>query len=550
MGTDSAITEHLTAYADRCTPADEGLRDLVTGQLRPAILNFFSQNTPKDDGQNVDLSALKARLGGVCTVVSVDARLLAQANDAARLDAWVKQIGRAFEIAGSQGPVSGPVAPGQTRPVVRTADPDVLADLAAHLPSMDAGKELAAKAKEGANDPKTIKWVSEQLGLHGGDPYYLAAVFNNLDPNDLARLLRDPANGSLLAYAFAKNLITPEAAKKIIEAISHVSGGYEISPEYQYLPADARNALLQYLAADPAAARNFLAAIGPDGWKKLFNLYAGQPVPGSHDYPLRVFKVVLDDTSDPKEVARLLDQLADSLPGNVDEAEFKQFEPLLKQLLTTNIPKLLGPVPPFGEHSTRDMQDWINRFAIELDRVKKFSDWAEQHYKDAGDRKKLVPDLIFGILLELGGGKITETLTEKLGGTKAAEMLADELTGLIPTDKLQEWLDKNFEPKPGDDYDPHKYSRIAALTTIVYSLVAQKRIKLGGKPVTWEQLQNDEDFKKMIEAFADNRPPEDKDKVDEAFKKRRGLLQWAQKYDLDTGTLYTAVITLDENLLP
>ncbi|MBV1850735.1 hypothetical protein [Catellatospora tritici] len=544
MGTSSAIPENLLAYANRCVPADEGLRDLVLGQLRPAILTFFSRNVPRDDGQNIDLGPLRARLGGVCTTGSVDARLLATANDAARLDAWVKLIGRGFQIAGEQGPpLQGPLPQGQKWPVVFHADDDALGNLAANLTN-DSGADLAAKAKAGANDPAVIKWVSEQLGLHGNDPYYLAAVFNNLDPNDIARLLRDPANGKLLAYAFAKNLITPEAAAKIVEAISHISGGYEISPEHQYIPADSRNALLKYLAADPAAAKYFLNAIGTDGWKKLMNLYAGAPVPGSHSYPLEVLQTVLADTKDPAEVQRLLDLLAENLPGNVDEKEFEQIKPLLQDILRTNVPKLLGPMPPASDNIV-ELQDWVNKYAIAMDGLKKFGDWVDSHYEDVTKRNQFFPQLFLSITVDLA----TEKLTGLLPGGKLTELSVDQLMGLLP-----DWQGKLLdllEVKPGDDIDPHKFPRTIALSGIIHALAEQGRIKLPGQDgkVTWAQLEKDPDFKKMFEAFIDNQPPEDKDKYDDWFKKRRGLLQWAQKYHIDGGTLFTVVDTLDNNML-
>ncbi|WP_155370286.1 hypothetical protein [Catellatospora vulcania] len=535
MATSSAIPENLSAYADRCVPADDALRTLVGTRLRPAITTFFARSAPGADGQNIDTAALRNRLGGVCTAGSVDALLAAAAADASRLDAWVKQVGRVFLEAGTQGPpIQGPIAPGATRPIVYQVD-DTKVDLAAHLPSMDAGKQLAAKFKD-STDSATLTWVTEQLQLHKDDPYYLAAVFNNLDPNDIARLLRNPANGLLLSYAFAHNLVTPDAAKKIVEALSHISGMHEISPEHQYLPADSRAAFLRYLAADPAAAKYFLKAIGPEGWKKLVSLYAGKPIPGAQIEPLRVLQTALKDTKDPNEVQWYLKLLAENLPGHVDPANFKPLEPVLRELLLDSLPKLKEPVPGPGG----DVEGWVIKYATALDSLNKISDWVGQHYEDATAFRTLFPELLLGIA--------TDLVLERIPGGVAKDIA----TQLVPIDKGQEWLLKQLEVKPGEEYEPRVYLRKAAISTLVLTLLAQGRITLPGQsaPVSLAQLQADPDFAKMLDALADKRPPEDSGKYEEWFKKRRDALQLARKYHLDGGTLYSVVNNLDNNLLP
>jgi hypothetical protein len=328
----SAIPENLYTYSDQCTRGARELQDWVRGVLTPAI-NAYENG------------------GGTC-LVPIDGEVNAAAAAASGTDAEVRRIGRAFQEAGSQGPLPGvgrspddlPYRPADG--VYKMSD-TALAGAVAHQDQLAAGAALADKMTTKYN-PDNVDWIIDQLDRHAGDGYFDAGFFNSLSANQIAKLMGRRAecvpqtDDQALANALATGAVSKQTVHNVVTALTWVPSALS-NPDRWPVNEAAQVSVLKAIAANRAAARNFTDLISdsdlhqlmqipknfPDGqvFTQLFNVLTqaavthGNDAAGETAFMNRVSTAMhgMDLTFQPGSAAALLQFVSVGIAGSIED---------------------------------------------------------------------------------------------------------------------------------------------------------------------------------------------------------------------------------------
>lgn len=334
MGKASAIPEHLYRYSERCTQGAQQMQDWVRAVLTPA-LRAYEQG------------------GGQRRANPIDQQVAVQVAKAYYTDRDVRKVGIAFHLAGSAGDL--PVGrtshdlPGD-RLAGRTyrLDDTALDTAIRHHPRLDAGAALADKLD--IQDRDSIKWITQQLDRHKDDPYFCAGFFNSLTPAQLASLLGERpdcslvGNNEVLIDALASGVITPQTVGNLLRALDRVGRGGTLDLDNAHIQPVERVNFLNALAQNPMAARNFINALTP---KQFDDMMRGGDIQSSlrpDNYYELHFKgmlgvltaVQLTYHDDPAGMAGLMARAADGLKG-VDLSRVPKASALLLTFVGTGL---------------------------------------------------------------------------------------------------------------------------------------------------------------------------------------------------------------------
>ncbi|HEY7595298.1 MAG TPA: hypothetical protein VH969_19260, partial [Actinophytocola sp.] len=202
--------------------------------------------------------------GGICT--SIDADVAVEVSKVYYTDRDVRLVGLAFQRAGSSG--IGPMLPYHASDKAVAAEFDALAKAAEHQAEMAAGKALADKMTN-RGDPDNLKWISRQLALHGSDGYFAAGFFNALSADQIARLMGH--DDQALANALATGAVDQRTAHNIVMALEWTQGS-DFSPQHWHITERTQLAVLQALANNRTAARNFADLLSAKDLHRLIDL--------------------------------------------------------------------------------------------------------------------------------------------------------------------------------------------------------------------------------------------------------------------------------------
>jgi hypothetical protein len=536
MATESARTEYLVQYAEKAWAAGDDTQRFAGGTLRGVIQQFLTGATPKGNEFDVNLGALRSTLEGI------DERLVTAALDARDRDAWVKRIAEAFRIAGTQGDMQSKAPQGTAAPQVFSADGDAI-DLAL-TPDFAAGARLADKVfeKDGNLTLIAADVNCGNVAFRAGFYSELANRMGKLSVGDLVRMLSDPVKSKMVTEAFGRNLIPPQTAVRVLDALK-LFPGVSLTHIRPYIGPVQRAAFLNNLAANPTAAANFVKAIGLDGVRKLLDIPLGDYVqirPGLSSATLNLLTAYMSTVKDPAAVRDLIKVVEDSdlLNDHTAFENVQDLEPALKKFLITAIPKLLDPMPPRGA-SPQEIDVWVSKFGHELFGLNKFSDYINDNYESSHAKQQFLADLVTGFSVDWLTGLIP-------GGN-----VKDQALGNIPVvnpDAVKEFVGNLLVSIPESAAaDPASYIRIGGLTTLVAALVAQGRItRRTGPPLKWADVENDPGFKTLLQQFGPRESPDDDQDKKRAWdaEKNKGR-DWAAKFNVDGQTLKSFVDNLD-----
>jgi hypothetical protein len=538
MATESARTEHLVQYAEKAWAAGDDTQRFAGNELRGFIQQFLTGAMPKGNEFDVNVGALRSTLEGI------DERLVGAALDARDRDAWVKRVAEAFWIAGTQGDVQSIVPQGTAAPQLYTADEDALG--LALSPAFKSGAQLADRVFEKDSNLATIAADVNcgSLDFRAGFYKELANRLGKLSVEDIVRVLNDPVKSKMVAQAFGRNLIPPQTAVKILDALK-LFPGVSLTHIRPYIGPVQRAAFLNSLAADPTAAANFAKAIGPEGLRKLLDIPPGDYVqirPGLSSATVNLLTAYLSTLKDPAAVRDLIKMVEDSglLNDYTAFENVQDLEPPLKKFIITALPKLLGPVPPRGA-SSGQINQWVKQFGNELFNFRTFSDYINDNYESAHAKQQFLADIVTGFTVDWLVGLIP-------GGN-----VKDQALGNIPVvnpDSVKEYVGNLMVSIPESAAsDPMSYIRVGGLTAMMASLIAQKRIVDGvGTPMTWSRFQNDPGFQILLEKFGPVEAPyDDQDKKDAWEAEKNKGRDWAARFEVDGQSLQSYIDNLDHS---
>ena len=181
----------------------------------------------------------------------------------------------------------------------------------------------------------------------------------------------------------------------------------------------------------------------------------------------------------------------------------------------------------------------MTKFGHEVFGLNKFTDYINDAYGNSHDNQQFLADLVTGFTVDWLVGLIP-------GGN-----VKDQALGNVPVvnpDNIKDFVGKLMVSIPESaETDPKAYLRIAGLTTILASLVAQGRItnRLGTRP-SWTEVQNDPGFKTLMLNFGPSDAPYDDEDKNSSWKaeKNKGR-HWAAQFNVDGQSLEAFVDNFD-----
>lgn len=255
MADAQAIPQNLFSYSDQTTRANTDLQTWITSTLGPAVRLY--QETAIDLGNNItDLTA-----PGTGSI-DVDARnALSKIWDT---DKQVRAVGQAFQDAGDTG--AGTIA---------YVPDSVITTQLANEQQIQAGKQLAQYVQKHGVD----KYVWQQLKANENNPYYTAAFFNGLTPDQLSLLYDSTSQGSSEMSVLATALANAYATGLLSTSVKdNVKQWLKLLPQSEFYTD-----FMTALAKDPQAALHFIDTLS--------------------DAEMRDFAAGLDTTTDTSEPA-------------------------------------------------------------------------------------------------------------------------------------------------------------------------------------------------------------------------------------------------------
>jgi hypothetical protein len=187
-------------------------------------------------------------------------------------------------------------------------------------------------------------------------------------------------------------LVTKETARDILKALSWVQTGNAFDPTHWHITADTQLSVLRTLAANPAAARNFVDALSVEDVRRFINLSRG--VDGA--VYSQVFSVLtsaaLTHGNDPAGMTALMNKVSTAMTG-MDISHIPHSGAVLLQFVRLGI---AGSITEPGDNLT---QEQINRWASQQgDRVDAMLAPYLKMIKGSNDARENYDALVRGLL--------------------------------------------------------------------------------------------------------------------------------------------------------
>jgi hypothetical protein len=365
MGDASAIPESLYGYSDHCTRGAQQLQDWVRGALVPAIRAF-------EQG------------GGTC-LIPIDHDVAVHVATAYYTDRDVRRVGHAFQVAGSTGNIAGPFAPTpddlpggrEANRMYRMSDHTLDIQIK-HQAQIDAGMALAQKMGTDA-DAGNLEWITQQLSTHADDPFFCAGFLNALSPDQIAHLIARRADCSLLSNAdaminaLASGAVTPQAAHNLQRALGWIASGSPFDVAHYHFPPAAQLSFMHSLAANPAAARNFVDLLTPQQLGGLLRDGFGKiPAPAGAQHEAQYFTEVMamlatvqaTHRGDPAGMAAFMAKTATAMNG-MNLTYIPHSGAMVLRFVQTGTAGSIPP-PPAGMNPGETM-DWVTARGGQVD---------------------------------------------------------------------------------------------------------------------------------------------------------------------------------------
>lgn len=356
MATVSAIPANLFAYSDQCTCGAQELQNWVRKVLSPTLLEY-------ENG------------GGQC--FTIDSDVATKVAAIYYTDREVRTVGQAFQRVGGQV-----AQPGAAQQVFVSTDSKVKSAMATldaeqqHQGELKAGAALARKlSKDG--DVHRFDEVSKALAAHADSPYFCAGFYNALTTAQIQQAMGSGSDVKALVSAYASGALTPGAEGNVEQALIWTQEGSTLPfmPGHDAIAASERADVMNALAANPAAATNFVHHLMSDGPALKAFLggpgYWHTPPPGHALTPqiecqkayLGLLKAAVPHMS-PTDVHTLVTNMGDSFPKEVSAGDLSAILPELKEFMKAGGKAMAEPLPSqayLREHPTA-LEDWASRF--------------------------------------------------------------------------------------------------------------------------------------------------------------------------------------------
>jgi hypothetical protein len=239
-----------------------------------------------------------------------------------------------------------------------------------HQAQLDAGMALAKKVTT-HGEVGNLEWITQQLSAHADDPFFCAGFLNGLSPDQIAHLIARRADCSLLSNAdamikaLASGAVTPQAAHNLQRALGWIANGSPFDVAHYHFPPAVQLAFMHSLAANPAAARNFVDLLTPqqlggllrDGFGKL-------PGPAGTQHEAQYFTEVMamlatvqaTHRGDPAGMAGFMTKTATAMDG-MNLTYVPHSGAMVLRFVTTGTAGSIAP-PPDGMNPGEAM-DWV-----------------------------------------------------------------------------------------------------------------------------------------------------------------------------------------------
>lgn len=375
----SAIPENLIKYADACTQGAEQLQTWVSKVLAPALKDYEASS-------------------GKC--YAIDASVAQQVAAAYYTDRDVRTVGLAF-----QQTQEGVVTVGNaTTPVwAKDSDINVITEQLqlrwAHQASWNAGAALGKRFSD--EDPTTIerkKFYVDELNGHLNDPYFCASFFSGLNSDQVETIL-SLGGIQALVNAYSCGALSKEGAKSVGDLLGNLIRQPTFPPvnlDVHYITEVQKLELLQALARNPVAARNFADSLSAAQLRAIFHDQ------GSQDLALRrnllaTLTVAMSQVPD-GEGHPLMNKVTQGFFGEgtpkMSRSEWNSLSTSLKQFYAAGVARSVSSVGSPGD-SPESLKAQMIRIGAQVGGdLKPFIDAAH----NADPDNKLLRDMLQGAL--------------------------------------------------------------------------------------------------------------------------------------------------------
>ncbi|MEX2974829.1 hypothetical protein [Streptomyces sp. C184] len=312
-GKASGRPAHMYRYSDQSTHAASELQNWVGSTLVPSLLAFVKGAATQQEGVNIDIGAVLARVPGM------EHDLPEQIAQAYYTDREARTVGLAFQIAGGGGALTAPLTT-----TVRTTDSRIGA--------------LTAQYDAGAAAASRLPWPPAEWGDGVSNP----ADFYS----DIFKLLEQNADNP----EFCQGLLQAggmDAVQKLLRSLT--DGQFQGNITDGTLASDILTKILRNGFADP----NIGAALGPSLPTLVPAVLKAIPVGHTATEVWRALlpqiTTIASELPDPAVVRDLTHNVGAAIPKSLSAADLKKLMPELTALLSVGLTHSLpGRVPTTG----------------------------------------------------------------------------------------------------------------------------------------------------------------------------------------------------------
>lgn len=529
MGEAQAIPDHLYAYSQNSTNANDELQAWIRQVLTPAIDAY--QNGAIDYGNDIPGVTIgdPGPSGQGATIDTEATSSLGQIRDQ---DQLVYDIGQAFQRADPTPtpmpthravPGTGDQMPDEN--LVTTDDLTLDENLAEvehdtqRLQQIQQSQAWGRQLANYANQHGIDEHVWQVLKAHLNDPYFLAAFFNGLDWETFVNLIWDgfipppyegaPDNSQMLLQALMTALDSGMLDPKVIDEIYRIIGPGPAEP----WKVRFRSMLFEALQTDPDAARNFVENLSDSQLQYLLS--------GTYDlYPIliltqsqrqaafiKVLTAAMDGEGDPAGAWSLYQRVANAIQNaNPCPTSFPVIQgcdpsPSFKaiaQFLESYEAKTLDPPPPNA--TPVQLTIWARDLGNTLNGdLKPFLAWIKHSDDDFANAQQQTESMTVGLIT----GLISSVSTAWLGPVESIALgtLESVLTS-IATTYVEPWIHSQIHWPDHPDADADRENLTFALKNGTEMMALIQLIGSGqvtgpdGKVV---DLTSSDNFKKVWE---------------------------------------------------
>jgi hypothetical protein len=394
VGDASATPEKLFHYSDQTNQAAGELAAWVRGSLTQYIVAY--QAGAVDYGNDIRGITAGGRSGDTIgiEVAYLLTRLWAT-------DREVRNVGRAFAMAGGQAVRSDLGLPSWTTGPVRVTDAALEAQENAN--SMAAGAELA-RSLAGMKGDDPVARLTAKLAEHSDNAYFSAGFFNALTPEQLRMLIPiDQETIPALVSAYRSGALNQSVTDILVHKLVYRVPNDVDSPGF-----------LKALAADHVASAHFADSINSS---QIFGMLS--PNRGTDGVPRALLEVLTSATEkarDPEQVKSWVNKLSSALlstPKSGGEptlaitysaSQLKAIVPYLMAFArASGAHLLLAPPKPGGnpEKYGDALTAWANDSGENMKSLSLLGKWIELDRQALADRSKSDVGMTVGALVSL-----------------------------------------------------------------------------------------------------------------------------------------------------